>query len=192
MMMAPAEGSFGSAARACAASSGVRDSARAGFAGRRADSVSFGADASGVIGDILSSDGETSLKGCDDSRLLVVTVSVAQADNAKPATMKHIPSDRMMLTLLYLKRLPKLLLPNSRLSVSHQGVLCDAKHKVIFNRRRPRDPCAYRCHASGCAWTNAGHGVAARPQGKRDADAWGKRVGVIFSGGNSAVKGLAW
>ena len=100
MIIAPAEGSFGSAARACAASSGVRDSASAGFAGDRADSVSLGADAPGVIGASLSSDGEISLKGCDDCRLIVVTVSVAHAESAKPATTKHITNDRMMRTLL--------------------------------------------------------------------------------------------
>jgi hypothetical protein len=98
MISAP-EGSFGSAARA-AASSGVPDSAGAGFAGGRADSFCFGSDASGFAGAILSSDGEISFKRCDDGGFIVVEVSAANADKAKPAMTKPTPNDRMMLMLL--------------------------------------------------------------------------------------------
>ena len=102
MISAP-EGSFGSAARA-AASSGLRDSAGAGFAGDRADSFCFGSDASGFAGAILSSDGEISFKGRNDGGFMVVGVSAANADKAKPAMTKPIPNDRMMLMLLFIKQ----------------------------------------------------------------------------------------
>ncbi len=102
MISAP-EGSFGSAARA-AASSGVRDSAGAGFAGGRADSFCFGSDASGFAGAILSSDGEISFKGRDDGGFIVVGVSAANAGKAKPAMTKLIPNDRTMRMLLFIKQ----------------------------------------------------------------------------------------
>ena len=100
MMSAP-EGSFGSAARA-AASSGVRDSAGAGFAPGRADSFYFGSDASGFAGAILSSDGAISFKGCDDGGFIGVGVSAAHADKAKLAMTKSTPSDRTMLMLFFI------------------------------------------------------------------------------------------
>lgn len=103
MIIAPAEGSFRFAARACAASSGVRDSASSEFSGGRVDPVCVGPEVSGVIGEILSSDGEISLKGCDVCGKIVDMVSVAHADNAKSATTKHIPNERMMLRLLFFK-----------------------------------------------------------------------------------------
>ena len=59
MMPAPEE-SFGSAARAVAPSSGVRDSARAGTAGSCADSFGLGVDASGLAGTIFISGGAIS------------------------------------------------------------------------------------------------------------------------------------
>ena len=102
MISAP-EGSFGSAARA-AASSAVRDSAGAGFAGGRADSFCFGSDALGFVGAILSSDGAISFKGCDDGGFIVVGVSAANADKAKPAMTKPTPKNRTMLMSLFIKQ----------------------------------------------------------------------------------------
>ncbi len=101
MISAP-EGSFRSAARA-AASSGVRDSAGAGFAGGRADSFCFGSDASGFVGAILISDGAISFIGCDDGGFIVVGVSAANADKAKPAMTKPTANDRTILMLLLIK-----------------------------------------------------------------------------------------
>jgi len=103
MISAP-EGSFGSAARAAAASSGVRDSPGAGFAGGRADSFCIGSDASGFVGAVLSSDGEISFNGRDDGGFIAVGVSAAHADKAKPAMTKPTPNDRMMLMLLFIKQ----------------------------------------------------------------------------------------
>ena len=103
MMIAP-EGSFGSAARADAASSGVRDSASPGFAGGRAEFVCFGAGASGFAGAILSSDGAISFQDCDVGGFFVVGVSPAHADKANAATTKLNPSDRTTLIRHFIKR----------------------------------------------------------------------------------------
>ena len=104
MISAP-EGSFGSAASA-AASSGVRDSTGASFNGGRADSFCFGSETSGFVGAVLSSDGEISFKGCADGGFIVVGVSAAHADKAKPAMTKPTPTpnDRTMLMLLFIKQ----------------------------------------------------------------------------------------
>ena len=59
-MMPTPEESLGSAARAVAFSSSVRDSARAGSTGGCADSFCFGADDVGFAGTIFSSDGAIS------------------------------------------------------------------------------------------------------------------------------------
>jgi hypothetical protein len=82
----------------------VPDSAGAGVAGGRADSFCFGSDASGFAGAILSSDGAISFKRCDDGGFIVVEVSAAIADKAKPAMTKPTPNDRTMVMLLFIKQ----------------------------------------------------------------------------------------
>ena len=87
MMSAP-EGSFGSAAR-LAASSGVRDSAGAGFVGGP-DSFSLGSDGWGLGGTILSSEGAISFGPCDAGASILVGVSAPHADKAQLAMTNPI------------------------------------------------------------------------------------------------------
>ena len=102
MILAP-EASFGSAARADAASSAVRDVLGTTAAGIRADSVWFGADVAGAAGTIFSSDGAISFDGFDDAGLIAVGVSAAHADNVRPTITKPNPNDRMAFMPLVVK-----------------------------------------------------------------------------------------
>ncbi len=115
LMISAPDASFGSAARAAAAS-GVRDSAGAGVAGCRADSFCFGSDASGLLGAILSSDGEISFKDCDDDGFIDVGVSAANAGKAQLAMTNPTANDCTICTmrmLLFIPRTPTLFDTNS-------------------------------------------------------------------------------
>jgi len=126
MVIAPAEGSFGSAARACAASSGVRGSTSAGLDDGRGDSVCVGADASGVVGAILSSDGEISFKGCSAGGLIAGVVSAVRAGKAKAAATKATPSVRMVLMLFFIIHL------QSRPSVKSNGLATGIILRLLY------------------------------------------------------------
>ena len=102
MIMAP-EASFGSAARADAASSAVRDVLGTTVAGIRIDSVCFGVAAAGVAGAIFSSDGAISFDGFDAAGLIAVGVCAAHAGSVRPMMTKPNPNIRIVFMPLVVK-----------------------------------------------------------------------------------------